>query len=69
MECNYVNYTSVNEISEQYCLNVNGVTKILRCEYSPEPFCTKFYVQVFIGDLMAVELHRFNEVGFKMEAE
>lgn len=66
MECNWVEYYDVNGNDQVWNVGIGGVTKILRCEYSPESHCTKFYVQVFIEGELAEELHRFNAVGLVM---
>ena len=63
MECHWVEYYDVNGNDQVWTVGHRDVTKILKFDYEPEPNCCKFYVQVFINDKLAVELHRFNAVG------
>lgn len=42
----------------------NDITRIERVEYSPEPFCTKFYFKVFKGDVLCWERHKVTTVSY-----
>lgn len=64
MECKSVQYFDSNGNDQEYVVGIGGITSIKRFENSPEPYCTKFYVEVYKDNKLFCELHTFKSVYF-----
>ncbi len=64
MEAKEVFYTDDHGNDMSFTVGNNGVTKILKYDYCPEPYCCKYNVQVFKDDKLFCELFSFNRIFY-----
>ncbi len=66
IDCIYL--SALNEGNDVYFDQVgkNGITKIEKVSYSPEPFCGKFYFNVYKDGVLWVERHAVTTVIYKL---